>query len=418
MDEKYQSGLSDMLAAFPPPAATSRQSNRQSMGAWPLPFMRNSYRDPQSGDPPNGEGTQKQKRRCCGMPLWVFIILVIIIICIIAAAVVLPVFFLVINKDDENVAPQPSTEECRGQITCANGGTAIINQGKCMCICSFGFTGPDCNVRSSQGCTTTSLNTPNNAVNDATVGESIPRLVEDAQANFSIPLSATEITAKFNDANLSCTAQNALVTLDDPAVRVEAGLVNVGLDPDLAEAAVTTVLPDSDLTVTIDDPAITDGADLVVSTFTSQPTFTVSASTILETTIDPRASDQITRYPVVKPPSSTTNAPSSTSPRSDSPSSTTSDSQPAPTFTVDSQVLDFARIAVLFIFQEETLDDASTAQSSLSRFFTDFRSGNNTLSEMTTGNPKNITIGGDNTIDLVNLFLDLGGTRVGGGSSG
>ena len=347
------------------------------------------------------------------MPLWAFIILVIIIICIIAAAVILPVFFLVINKDDENVAAQPATEQCRDQITCANGGTTVITQGKCMCICSFGFTGPECNVRSSQGCTTTRLDTPDNVVDDATVGESVPRLLEDAQANFSIPLSATEITAKFNAANLSCTTQNALVTFNDPAARVEAELVNVALRPDLAEAAVTTVLPDSDLTITIDDPAITDGADLVISTFTSRPTLTGSASTILETTIDPRTSDPITRYPVEEPPSSTR-----TTPRSTAPSSTTSDTPLEPTFTVDSQVLDFARIAVLFIFQEETLDDASTAQSTLSRFFTDLSSGNDTSPGVATGNPSNITIGPDNTIDLVNFFLDLGGTRIGGGPSG
>lgn len=403
MDEKYQSGLSDMLAAFPPPAATSRQSNRQSMTAWPLPFARRSYRGPgQLGDSPEGEEPRKQKRRCCGIPLWAFIILVIVILCIIAAAVVLPVFFLVLNKDDDNVAAQPVTEQCRDEITCANGGTTVITQGKCMCICSFGFTGPDCSVRSAQGCTTTTLNTPGSTVDDATVGQAIPRLLQSAQADFGIPLSATEVTSKFNDANLSCTTQNALVTFDDPAVRVEAGLVNAALDPDLAEAAVTTVLPDSDITLTIDNPAITSGIDLVVSTFTSLPTFPASLSTVLDTTIKSRAPDKATEYPVVEPPSSTTSAPPST----------TSSSRPTPTFTVNSRVLDFARIAVLFIFQEETLDDASTAQSSLSRFFTDFNSDNGTSTQ--TESPANLTIGADNTIDLVNLFLDLGGSRIGG----
>ena len=375
------------------------------MAAWPLPFARRSYRGPgQPDDSPDGEEPRKQKRRCCGIPLWAFIILIILILCIIAAAVILPVFFLVLNKDDDNVAAQPATEECRDQITCANGGTTVITQGKCMCICSFGFTGPDCGVPSAQGCTTTSLNTPGSTVDDATVGQSIPRLLQSAQAEFGIPLSAIEVTSKFNDANLSCITQNALVTFDEPAVRVEAGLVNAALDPDLAEAAITTVLPDSDITLTIDNPAITSGIDLVVSTFTSLPTFPASLSTVLDTTIKSRTPDKATEYPVVEPPSSTTSAPS-----------TTSSSRPTPTFTVNNEVLDFARIAVLFIFQEETLDDASTAQSSLSRFFTDFNSDNGTSTQ--TGSPANLTIGADNTIDLVNLSLDLGGGRIGGGSS-
>ena len=48
----------------------------------------------------------------------------------------------------------------------------------------------------------------------------------------------------------------------------------------------------------------------------------------------------------------------------------------------------------------------------LSRFFTDFNSDNGTSTQ--TESPANLTIGADNTIDLVNLFLDLGGSRIGG----
>lgn len=410
-----------MLAAFPPPATNSRQSYRQSGNSWPLPFARRSFRSPdqpnQPNQPPNGGEQKRQKRQCCGLPTWAGILLVILLMCIIAAAVIVPVYLLVI-KNDDNVSSQPATEECKDQLICQNGGTTVITQGKCMCICSIGFIGPDCTVPSAQGCTTTSIQTNDSTINDATVGQAIPRLLESAQTNFSIPLSATELTAKFNSANLSCITQNALVTFDGEALRLQNDLVdtgNIGLSPDLLQADVTTVLPGSDFTITIEDPAITDGADLIVSTFTIEPIFTGSISTILDTTLNPRESKE-TNYPTTKITTSTS-TPTPTRSSTTTTSSTTATSQPTNTFTVNKEVIDFARAAVLFIFQEETLSDAATAQASLQSFFTDVDSYNDTSPGVTIDKAANLTIGGDNTVDLVNLFLDLGGNRIGGGPS-
>jgi hypothetical protein len=72
-------------------------------------------------------------------------------------------------------------------------------------------------------------------------------------------------------------------------------------------------------------------------------------------------------------------------------------------------VLDFSRVAVLFVLQQEDIDNAVTAQSKLQQKFGD---------GLTVGDARNLSIGvgpGGNTIDLVDYRLNLGnGTSEGG----
>jgi predicted RNase H-like nuclease len=68
-------------------------------------------------------------------------------------------------------------------------------------------------------------------------------------------------------------------------------------------------------------------------------------------------------------------------------------------------VLDFARVAVLFVLQQETLDSAETAQTSLQHFFT--------LSSSTIHAAQNLSLGNGNTVDLLDLSIDLGNGSVG-----
>ncbi len=152
--DKHQSGLSDMLAAFPPPA--SRRSMRQSIASWPLPRL--ASRTPTSlGEEPasvDGSKNPKSRRRCCGLPLWGFLLIVFLLIAIIVAAVVVPVELLVNKKDNAKPA-----QNCMQELPCANGGTSVVTQGVCSCICSNGFIGKTCTVPAAQGCTTTTLET-------------------------------------------------------------------------------------------------------------------------------------------------------------------------------------------------------------------------------------------------------------------
>jgi hypothetical protein len=405
--EKHQSGLSDMIAAFPPPAAGSRQSNRQSRLSWPLD--RKSWRD-QYGNQTPGDENRKSGRRCCGLPLWAAALLALFILCIIAAAIALPLYFLVFNNPNNNISTAQPATECQGQFECLNGGTYVISQGVCSCICSNGFTGVDCGIPSAQGCATASIVAPNSNIDNATVGQAIPRLIEAAQANFSIPLSATAVMAKFNNASLSCNTQNALVTFEGQAMPAQgslAELTDFSLDGSLVRAATVpltvTILPDTDVTLTIADPAITDASNLLVTTLTEPTTVDGAFSTLFATTITGAASQPSAS------PTSTRASPSATGP-----TRTTTTPQPSATFTVSQQVVDFARVAVLYVLQEEDLNGATAAQASLQRFLSMAGSRQEAASKPTVENAMNVDLGEGNQLDLVNFALDIGSGRIGG----
>ncbi|GKT42391.1 uncharacterized protein ColSpa_02572 [Colletotrichum spaethianum] len=244
--EKHQSGLSDMLAAFPPPAATTPNPpnrgswfRRASTTSWPLaPGSRGSTPQPvtramaargspltrlESNDDNDEVSSTRRRRKCCGLPLWAFIVIVIIVLGIIAAAIVVPLEFFVFRRNRTSAPPtaEPALSQCQNQLKCENGGTNVISQGVCSCICINGFTGQTCAVAGATGCTTANLmgNSTSTNFSNVTLGQAVPRLLQQAQTNFSIPLDGTDILAKFNTESLSCIAQNSLVTFDGRSSR-------------------------------------------------------------------------------------------------------------------------------------------------------------------------------------------------------
>ncbi|KAI1337097.1 hypothetical protein F5Y15DRAFT_161122 [Xylariaceae sp. FL0016] len=418
--EKYQSGgLSDMLAAFPPPG--SRRSMRQSSGSgsWPLAAARRSFR----GSPMVTERTvnsrqqeKKEGRRCCGLPLWGFLFLLLIIVSIVAVAVVVPLEIFVVKKSSDAATTQPAESDCAN--SCANGGTSVITQGVCSCICSNGFTGSNCTVATTQGCTTTTIENGSTNINNVTIGQAIPRLMADSEANFSIPLDATTVMSKFSSSNLSCNTENALVTFDGQSMRTQGALSEVtdfsgnpavvqdGASADIAPITLT-VDPSQDATIIVNEPTGTES--IMVSTLTT-PTTLSGISTIFATTLTLTMPDESTSSATETATATTTT--DSTS-KASTTSSTTAAPEPTASFTVTQQVLDFARIAVLYVLQEETFEDASTAQTDLQKFFTDADSYTMTMNQA-----MNLTIGGNNTVDLVNFFVNIGSEKVGGGPGG
>ncbi|KAI0487613.1 hypothetical protein F4859DRAFT_525699 [Xylaria cf. heliscus] len=410
--DRHQSGLSDMLAAFPPPA--SRRSMRQSVVSWPLP--RRASRAPvRAGEQPadfDEPENPKGRRRCCGLPLWGFLLVLFLLIALIVAAVVVPVELLVVNKKDNAQAAQ----NCMQQLPCANGGTSVISQGVCSCICSNGFVGKNCTIPASQGCTTTTLKTEDaTTISNVTIGQAIPRLVLDAQSNFSIPLSATSIISKFSSAELTCNAENALVTFDGQSLRTLDGQgkkVNLGGDGSLALGAAAggqaeneitlTLLPAIDATITLNVPV---GTGHIFATTLTIGESSVTSQTGYPTNDPPSTSTTTSKTRTPSTTSATTTTQSSTPTRS---STTTPTAQPTGGFTVDDVVVDFARIVVLFVLQEKSVDQASTAQNLLQKFFS------SADSSTTADQARNITIGNSNSVDLVDLFVDVGAGRVGG----
>lgn len=439
--EKHQSGLSDMLAAFPPPAQAGgrrsiRESLRQQVQSWPLPLATNrgqSNNTSREYIPDSPDSGSRRRRRCCGLPLWAFVVVVIVVLIIMAAAIVVPVEFFVIRKQNVNQSAQPALQQCQAQLNCQNGGTNVVNQGVCSCICTNGFTGFDCSSAAATGCTTTSLTGDTN-INNVTLGEAIPRLIAQASTNFSIPLSPTAILAKFNAGNLSCSAENALVTFDGQATR-QGDASEVVTDPTGLTAAaavgdndlpvadgvaydIVTVVESPSTTETLDHPTIlpslpavnNPAADAGFSTIITAPT---TFSTYFATTITfPRPTTTITPT-LTRTITTTIPAPTSTAG-----AGTGAGAVPGTNFAVTEEILDFARVAVLFILQEDSLKDAETAQNVLQRLFSTASVGMTSNSiGVSIDQAKNVTLGNGNSVDLVQFRVDSGGNLVGGKGS-
>lgn len=73
------------------------------------------------------------------------------------------------------------------------------------------------------------------------------------------------------------------------------------------------------------------------------------------------------------------------------------------------EVLDFARVGILFVLQQDSVADASTAQTALQAFLSS--------SSSTIAGASNVTLGPGNSIDLVNFRVDAGTGLVGSRNS-
>lgn len=71
------------------------------------------------------------------------------------------------------------------------------------------------------------------------------------------------------------------------------------------------------------------------------------------------------------------------------------------------EVLDFARVAVLFVLQQEKIDEAVSAQSALQKFFGGSGQGFTNQAAM------NLSLGGGNSVNLLDFAVKLGNGSVG-----
>ena len=351
-----------MLASFPPPGSRGSWFRTTS---WPLdPNRRQTHgnrryqeRYPGEDDAGVGSGNGKRRRRCCGLPIWAFLLLTLLVICGIVAAVVVPLEFFVF-KNLGNHGSSSDVEGCAKTLPCLNGGTSVASGSGCSCICTNGFSGSDCSKKGSQACTTTTIASLDGSANmtDVTLGNAIPRLIEDAKTNFSVPLVGTVLVAKINEQNFSCLEQNALVTFDGRSTRL--GQAN-------------------------DEVRVTTHAEKAARGYGASSTTSLALA-----------------------------SPTSGSPETAAPTATGSpNAGPTTTFTVTEKVLDFARVAMLFLLQEESLDSVETAQSNLQTFFTTASENGGTA--MTANAASSVYMGRGNTINLVDFSLNIGEGPVG-----
>ncbi|KAF2681367.1 hypothetical protein K458DRAFT_83944 [Lentithecium fluviatile CBS 122367] len=372
----HRSGsFGDMLAAFPPPGEATPNGantpNPKRMSKWP------SAGEGYGTDSAMSDRKTNRRRRCCGMPMWTFVTLLIVLLFLIAAAVIIPIVLIVIprmknttdtaqqttgsgnnnsnnNNPTQTAAPTSgSSDQCSGITTCQNGGVAILNADRsCNCVCINGFTGKTCATQGDAGCTTTSIV---GTANNATVGSGIPRLIQSAEDQFSIPLNSTRILSLFSSLALSCTAENALITFN--------GLASRSVARDYIPIIVDTSLTPSRSLPLLDEPHPDQGLRQLQE-----------------------------RQTIGDPGEANTNAVTSTT--ASEASATPTPDQP---ISSNATALDFARLGVLMALQESgELDTAANAQESIQDFLTQDRNGNSN------GNTVNV---GPFTIDLVQLSL-------------
>lgn len=299
-----------------------------------------------------------------------------------------------------------------------NGGVSVMNNNNtCACVCVNGFSGRQCTISNDASCTTTEVGDGSSIDRNATVGSALPRLFSESQVSFNIPLNEAEILSLFSANDISCTTQNALVSFNGLSEKRRRGLSSdpdSDLDPSPvedagSEQAQTTPAPAAAVFLGArdhDTPVATSNGILFEPEATSTPSSS-SASSPTVTAVMLMGGPMHTGTSSSASSQSTTSSASSSS----SPSSSSSSSLTA-------HVLDFARIAVLFIFQQtDDLRAASTAQSNIASFLTDMPQNNSTDMNMgmnASGSGANTST--DFVLNFANFTITLAnGTVVGGG---
>ena len=408
--------ISDILAAFPSPSLATPTGEKPG-SRWPSPLPRSGLSRTHTAGPNSPTSYDRSRsRKCCGMPIWAFVLLCIILILLIAAAVVIPITLIVLPK--RNNGASADLQACKSSNPCSHGGTSVLIANTCRCVCANGYTGSRCSTGADIACISTDITDAGHATfKNATLGTGIPRLLSAAQTNFTIPLSAQSLLSLFSSQNLSCTSENALVTFDGKSQRrrslisshypinldIEEPLISIPPDPDIQveAAAPLPILPPSTLTSAHLNRRIQ--STILPNTVSSTPTATPSG---------PNHNGVATSNSIIFMATSAA-VPSAAS----NPTSPTSTSSPSSSSSkISPTILDFARVAVLFIFQEESLETAVRAQERLQEALdgvADGRKGDGyEMSHMGAGTGERGSI----VVDFVGLTIDIGNGTVFGGS--
>ncbi|KAI9655757.1 MAG: hypothetical protein M1821_005192 [Bathelium mastoideum] len=394
------SSLTDMLSAFPPPglATPPLGSARSPNNPFRSPSNLNISQIAEDQDTPS---QQKRRRRCCGMPLWVFILIMIALVLLVAAAIIVPVALIVLPKqNNDGKAPAGSIQACQQQLQCQNGGTNVISSGICSCLCVNGFTGKLCQTQ-SQDPACTSNDVPD-AASNATIGSSIPRLIKDSDANFSIPLNSQQILPLFTAADFSCSSENALVTFGGASQKrsLEAEPDQLHLFQSFSSIAQPLLSPTPSVSIQTAHPS------LIARQASTSNGLLIEGGSPGAT---PSSTLDISVAPTITPSSSSIIAPTAQPDMSSSATATSTSSSSSQGSPSESRMEDFARVAVLFVLQNTTqLTAATTASDNLASFF----NGDPMQQMQAQGN---VSLGNGFTANLTSGIVVLpDGLRIGG----
>lgn len=298
------------------------------------------------------------------MPLWGFIVVVSIIFLLVAAAVVLPVVLIVLPNQRASTTADPgavANAQCATKNPCSNGGSSVLQQdGTCACLCTNGFTGPQCKTAGDGGCKIISLG----GTKSASIGNQLPALFDAAAKNYSIPLSETRLLALFSTTGMTCGSENALVTFSGSS-STKRSMIDTKFDGLRHAAREERRAP----------AATTNGVAVTSSRAKATPTVSGAASTTVPVVI------------------------------------TTGSSAPGTNATSK----EFAKVGILFVLQEsQQIDIAVQAQTAVSDYMTSAIGQGSTM-----GLAHNVTLGNGYSIDLWYWTVTLAnGTVYGNGYNG
>ncbi|KAL8635754.1 MAG: hypothetical protein Q9228_006790 [Teloschistes exilis] len=413
--------ISDMLAAFPSPSLATPGKGSPRSPRFPSPRSRSHLNQDFTVTPDQSEyGRTHKGRRCCGLPIWAFILLCIILLLLIAAAIIIPVTLIVLPRQDSH-SGSGAVAACRKSYPCANGGTSVLEAQSCRCVCMNGFTGASCTVPADSGCSTSKVQSVDNSnilYQNATLGTSITRLLTAGIANYSIPLDPSIILSLFSSQNLTCTAENALVTFNGkPQRRRRDSLTQSSSSSSSLEPRLLSL---DELLNKRQPPTpvfrLADRADPAQAAVTSNGLVYAAPSPPTKET----ASVSSASSPASKPSISSSTTTTSTSTNS---TNTNADSSASTIRPLTPNILDFARTIILFITQELGLATAVSVQEDLQLVFTpasmSSSSSKSQNQEEGTFNASARKVGNGIRVDWTRMTVDLGnGTLFGNRGEG
>lgn len=404
------STMSDMISAFPAPAVGGTPTNRGD-AAWPLGEKGDAY----ASTSDLSKNQPAKKRKCCGLSLPIFFTVLVVIIILIAAAVLIPIFLILVPK-------QHSKENtCASSHPCRNGGTSIVSQNTCVCVCSNGFTGSQCETPgNAQDCMTSTVSDGAKAYKNATMGSSVVPALSDAQGQFNIPLNASTILSLFSANNLSCTSENSLIDFNSTSesTKTRRFVIIPGLEPLNNRFASVDESPAAPVVSKRTEPVgklwLERRQDGVTVGTSNGIVFQATSATSIGAVSTPSASigTDVSTITSVSGTATATGAAATSDSGSSAPSSTGSGDTTRPSSTVTDRDVGFARVLVLYVMQQSrTVDVAVKAQEQLESFFQQQTQGNSsTTVEVGEGNQRF-------TADFDALSITMGNGQVIGGKS-
>lgn len=366
--------ISDMLASFPPPGLATPESR----GSWPIFFGRSNLRNVEPlGSNDDGPDAPRRKKMCCGMPRKLFVLICIILFIIVILAVLLPVFLVAVPREKAN-----KEASCEKSSPCQNGGVSVSSGTECSCVCSNNYTGSKCTIESDGSCTT-ALIQDGSSTKNATMGSELPGLFEGSKKKFDLTLDPVTIMALFSMNNVSCKTENALVSFSE-------------VKTDSSSKALRSLALETDK-IPFDDNA---RPEAPVPAITTGPTPVLVARS--EATTNGILYDDSGASRTASTPTQTESTTTSATKISSQPTST-SEAKTSTGSSVPEKVVEFSRVAVLYILQKTgSLDTAMSSEDDIQRYLVDSYT-NATWPTMTVGAFE---------VDFENLTITLPNSKV------